>query len=403
MKNILIVGPVPPPFGGVASHLNDLIPSLASKGFNITTITSSKKDNLKNFETHKEIRYSINYFSFKTALGFIQNFVSNIFLKKDLPIRKFVKSIFFSNKINSIIQIKNIDIIFIYTIENGYTIPMIRSKFGNKVKIVLMIFGAFYLNPIKYVKEKKYLASVFKGSNKITSSSYYCGCSIFDVLNLKFSVEVIYIGVDQHKYISTENKNLLREKFNIPSSAIVLLFFARMEKSMGLDFVIDNLTSILELNKNVHIIIAGAVGKLSTQAKHISLSNDRVKYFCNIPFEEKIDFYNVSNFLMAPTIEKHACMGVSIKEAMSCEIPVIASNSGGIPEAIVDGKNGFLVQTKDGKLVKSIFLNKLKKIIHEKDDLNQIGKNGRKTVVKLFSNNTTTKKYLDLINDLENL
>jgi len=26
MKNILIVGPVPPPFGGVASHLNDLIP-----------------------------------------------------------------------------------------------------------------------------------------------------------------------------------------------------------------------------------------------------------------------------------------------------------------------------------------------------------------------------------------
>ena len=402
MKNILIVGPVPPPFGGVASHLNDLIPSLAPKGFNITTITSSKKNNLKNFETHTEIRYNFKNFSFKTALGFIQKFVSKIFVKKDLPFRKFVKSVFFSNKINSIIETKNIDIIFIYTIENGYTIPMIRSKHGNKVKIVLMIFGAFYLNPIKYVKEKKYLASVFQGSNKITASSDYCGCSILDVLNLKFSVEVIYIGVDQQEYISLNSKDSLRAKFNIPSSAFVMLFLARMEKAMGLDFLLENLTATMNLDKDIYIIIAGAQGELSDQAQQIALKNEKVKYFCNIPFNQKVEFYNVSDLLIAPTIQRHACMGVSIKEAMSCETPIIASNSGGIPEALEDGVNGYLVPIENGIISKSIYLEKIKNIIENKSQLNAVGKNGRKTVIKKFSHNSTTKKYFDLIKDLQN-
>ena len=51
-------------------------------------------------------------------------------------------------------------------------------------------------------------------------------------------------------------------------------------------------------------------------------------YFENIPFDKKIEFYNNCDVLIAPTIQKQACMGVSIKEAMSFEKPVIASDSG---------------------------------------------------------------------------
>ena len=34
--------------------------------------------------------------------------------------------------------------------------------------------------------------------------------------------------------------------------------------------------------------------------------------------------------------------GLSALEAMSCSVPVIASNAGGLPEVVVDGKTGFI-------------------------------------------------------------
>ena len=51
-------------------------------------------------------------------------------------------------------------------------------------------------------------------------------------------------------------------------------------------------------------------------------------------------------------------MGVSIKEAMACGKPMIASASGGIPEAVEDGVNGFVIPFSEGKLNERIFLEK---------------------------------------------
>ncbi len=45
-------------------------------------------------------------------------------------------------------------------------------------------------------------------------------------------------------------------------------------------------------------------------------------------------------------------LGISILEAMSYSIPIIASNTGGIPDLVSDGENGYLIQPGD---VESIF------------------------------------------------
>ena len=41
MKKILIVGPFPPPFGGIASHINDIVPELINDNYKIVTLNYS--------------------------------------------------------------------------------------------------------------------------------------------------------------------------------------------------------------------------------------------------------------------------------------------------------------------------------------------------------------------------
>src|SRR5262249_40694673 len=51
-------------------------------------------------------------------------------------------------------------------------------------------------------------------------------------------------------------------------------------------------------------------------------------------------------FLLPSELES---FGLAALEAMACEVPVIATNTGGIPEVIDHGKDGFLVDPRDVK------------------------------------------------------
>ena len=44
MPKLLFVGPYPPQYGGISSHLYDLLPDIISNGFKVYTISLSKND-----------------------------------------------------------------------------------------------------------------------------------------------------------------------------------------------------------------------------------------------------------------------------------------------------------------------------------------------------------------------
>jgi glycosyltransferase involved in cell wall biosynthesis len=70
-----------------------------------------------------------------------------------------------------------------------------------------------------------------------------------------------------------------------------------------------------------------------------------------------------------------------IIEAMASSKPVIATNSGGNPEAVEDGATGLLVPPEDpNRLAKSILI-----LIKDKTKRNQMGEAGRKRAEKLFN------------------
>lgn len=89
-------------------------------------------------------------------------------------------------------------------------------------------------------------------------------------------------------------------------------------------------------------------------------------------------------------------VSLTLLEAMACELPVVATNVGGTPEVVVDGKTGLLVSSdKSDSLAGAI--------IACIDDFHlcvEMGRAGRDRVLELFSLEKVAGKYLNLYQNL---
>jgi len=85
---------------------------------------------------------------------------------------------------------------------------------------------------------------------------------------------------------------------------------------------------------------------------------------------------------------------LSLKEAQLMKKPVVATNVGGVPEMMIDGKTGFLVDIGDHQG----WIEKLSKILNDKDLTEDMGKHGKKFVQDTFNWDIGAKKFLEILN-----
>jgi hypothetical protein len=92
---------------------------------------------------------------------------------------------------------------------------------------------------------------------------------------------------------------------------------------------------------------------LAERVKELGIA-DRVKFWKKVPNERIGEVYQQTDCLVLPSLwpENHP---VSINEALACGIPVIASNSGGIPELVSHCKTGYLFEQGNQAELQRIF------------------------------------------------
>ena len=81
--------------------------------------------------------------------------------------------------------------------------------------------------------------------------------------------------------------------------------------------------------------------------KRLNLEKD-VKFLGNCDIETRNKFYKMSDIFLMPSITTKNDIegfGIVFLEANYFKVPVIGTRTGGIVEAIIDGKTGFLILT----------------------------------------------------------
>ncbi len=220
----------------------------------------------------------------------------------------------------------------------------------------------------------------------------------FQKIGIKKNIQTVYYGVDLEVKKCNIKKLEFRNDYKIEQSSTVLLFMGRFLVDMGLDVILSIAKNIINYDKNIVLILAGASGELSERARTISiLFPKNILIFQDVSFELQKDIYNASDILLAPSFDQRACMGIAIKEAMSYSMPVIGAAGGGVKEAIIHNETGLLIQLdEDGKVNENKLLESIQLLSRNKNLIENMGKKGRERVEQIFSVNTTNNKMINI-------
>ncbi len=166
-------------------------------------------------------------------------------------------------------------------------------------------------------------------------------------------VKVVHNGIDAQLWQRKADPDLVRRHGVDPERPSVV-FVGRITRQKGLPFL---LRAAAELPPEVQLVLlAGAPDTKEIKAEVEDLieglrrGRDGVVWIPEmLPREQVIALLSAATVFACPSV--YEPLGIVNLEAMACEVPVVATATGGIPEVVADGETGWLVpieQVQDG-------------------------------------------------------
>jgi starch synthase len=201
-------------------------------------------------------------------------------------------------------------------------------------------------------------------------------------------VHVIHNGIDPEIYRPQSSPETLT-RFGIDPSRPFALFNGRITRQKGLPLL---LAAALELDRQYQLVIVASspdtpeiAAEVAALAGRVSAERGNLVWIDHfISREDLIHLHSHATVFVCPSI--YEPFGLVILEAMACETPVVASRVGGIPEIVVEGETGYLVDFNpaDPDAFTSTVAARLEKLLADPTLAAAMGKAGRQRVVQHF-------------------
>ena len=193
------------------------------------------------------------------------------------------------------------------------------------------------------------------------------------------NVSLVHRGVNLSEYIPKTRNPKLVKKYNIKKDDRVILSVANLVPVKGIEILLDAFIRLSKYDSSLKLFIVGAKDnnygkKLESIAKKSKISK-RIHFTGKV--QNIIDYYSISDIFVLPTLDEGRREGcpVSLLEALSSNIKVIASDVSGIRDILYDYPENMFEAGNISELVQKI--------------KNQLQDNNKfpKELVKLVKNN----------------
>ncbi len=176
-------------------------------------------------------------------------------------------------------------------------------------------------------------------SDGVTAVSRFLKEATINVIGAKKDIEVIYNFVNCDKYKRSANQDL--KNYFAPNREKILIHVSNFRAVKRPTDVVDIFVRVQEKMPAVLLMVGDGPERSNAEwsARHHGVER-------NVHFMGKQDnveeLIGISDLLLLPS--ENESFGLVALEAMACEVPVVASRVGGLPEVLTDGIEGFLIE-----------------------------------------------------------
>ncbi|MGO4888088.1 N-acetyl-alpha-D-glucosaminyl L-malate synthase BshA [Anaerobacillus sp. MEB173] len=249
-----------------------------------------------------------------------------------------------ANKMAEIAKREQLDILHVhYAIPHAISAYLAKQMVGHHLKIVTTLHGT----DITVLGQDLSLIDMIRfgieQSDAVTAVSYDLAKQTNEIIGTEKEIDVVYNFVDERVYYRNQDKDL-RKQYLIQDNEKVIIHISNFRPVKRVDDVIRSFSKINEQVESKLLLIGDGPDKSKACKLVRELRLERKVIF--LGNQDKLSELLSISDLMLLLSEKES-FGLVILEAMACGVPVIGTNTGGIPEVIVDKETGFITNVGD--------------------------------------------------------
>jgi glycosyltransferase involved in cell wall biosynthesis len=192
----------------------------------------------------------------------------------------------------------------------------------------------------------------------------------------------------------TESRATVRREWGIPREAPVVGIVARLIPWKGQRELIEALARLSAEFPDLHVMIVGEGGDRDTLRRHAEKRGVQQQVIFTGWHDDVRPLLASFDIFALPSYEEP--FGLAITEAMAMQLPVIACHSGGVPEIITHGENGWLIEPRSAQELADA----IRTLLTDRNLRETMAQKARQTVIERFSPERQASLVADLYTGL---
>ncbi len=212
------------------------------------------------------------------------------------------------------------------------------------------------------------------------------------------------IDPEQFKPIGAVQVLQTRTRLDLPQTGTIFAYSGKLNKGKGLEFLLQMWPEFLkklpqEKRADIHLVFIGSGGNqfLNCEAELRQAVKDhgleKQVHFTGY-VENVMEYLQCSDAFVFPS--ESEALGISVIEALSCELPVFAARTGGLVDLIEDGQNGRLLECRN----EAAWVDALASYISDSSLVESWKTRARSSVLENFSIARIAEKHIDLFSEV---
>ncbi len=272
-------------------------------------------------------------------------------------------------------------------------------RFIINIPYIIVGHGMDAALPLNNPWKKNLCSFILKSAKAIIANSKKTAENFEKLGGRKEKIHIVYPcpSLDQEKKIKNSARS--EEVFEKVKDRKVLLSVSRLVERKGHSYVLDALPLIRAVYPDcVYVIVGDGPYRMTLERKVSELNLNDCVYFCGeLQGDDIRKWYDRCDiFVLTPYELSNGDtegFGIVYLEANLFEKPVIGSRCGGVPDAIVDGVTGLLVDQKNSSQISDV----AKRLLGDHLFAKELGMNGKQRVEREFLWTQAAEKYKEIL------